>query len=78
MKENARTFAVTRGTEQAQVAERSCGEHHSHVCVQLVQTFIGLVLAAILHVAGSLLIVFNSFRLVRQGEELGAATVLPI
>jgi hypothetical protein len=28
------------------------------------------VLAAVLHVVGSLLVVFNSFRLVRQGEEL--------
>ena len=28
------------------------------------------VLAAVLHVLGSLLVVFNSFRLVRQGEEL--------
>ncbi len=28
------------------------------------------VLAAVLHVLGSLLVVFNSFRLVRQGEDL--------
>ena len=29
--------------EHAQDAECSCGEHHSHVRVQLAQTFIGLV-----------------------------------
>ena len=33
------------------------------------------VLAAVLHVLGSLLVVFNSFRLVRQGEELEAFEV---
>jgi Cd2+/Zn2+-exporting ATPase len=32
--------------------------------------FVTPVLAAILHVTGSLLVVFNSFRLLRQGEEL--------
>lgn len=32
--------------------------------------FINPIVAAIMHVAGSLLVVFNSFRLVRQGEEL--------
>ena len=32
--------------------------------------FISPILAAVFHVAGSLLVVFNSFRLVRQGEEL--------
>jgi Cd2+/Zn2+-exporting ATPase len=32
--------------------------------------FITPVLAAILHVTGSLLVVFNSFRLLREGEEL--------
>ncbi len=32
--------------------------------------FINPVFAAVLHVLGSLLVVFNSFRLVRQGEEL--------
>jgi Cd2+/Zn2+-exporting ATPase len=31
--------------------------------------YINPILAAIFHVAGSLLVVFNSFRLVRQGEE---------
>jgi Cd2+/Zn2+-exporting ATPase len=31
------------------------------------------ILAAVLHVAGSLLVVFNSFRLVRQGEDLDAS-----
>ena len=32
--------------------------------------YINPIAAAILHVIGSLLVVFNSFRLVRQGEEL--------
>ena len=32
--------------------------------------FITPILAAVLHVAGSLMVVFNSFRLVRSGEEL--------
>lgn len=32
--------------------------------------YINPVVAAIMHVAGSLIVVFNSFRLVRQGEEL--------
>mgnify|MGYP000970548901 CR=1 FL=1 len=32
--------------------------------------YINPIVAAIMHVAGSLLVVFNSFRLVRQGEEL--------
>jgi Cd2+/Zn2+-exporting ATPase len=32
--------------------------------------YISPIMAAVLHVAGSLLVVFNSFRLVRQGEEL--------
>jgi Cd2+/Zn2+-exporting ATPase len=32
--------------------------------------YISPIMAALLHVAGSLLVVFNSFRLVRQGEEL--------
>ena len=32
--------------------------------------YIDPVVAAVLHVAGSLMVVFNSFRLVRQGEEL--------
>jgi hypothetical protein len=32
--------------------------------------YINPVVAAIMHVAGSLLVVFNSFRLVRSGEEL--------
>jgi hypothetical protein len=32
--------------------------------------FINPIVAAILHVAGSLIVVFNSFRLVRSGEEL--------
>ena len=32
--------------------------------------FISPILAAILHVTGALLVVFNSFRLMRQGEEL--------
>ena len=32
--------------------------------------FITPILAAVLHVAGSLMVVFNSFRLVRAGEEL--------
>jgi Cd2+/Zn2+-exporting ATPase len=32
--------------------------------------FINPIVAAILHVAGSLIVVFNSFRLVRAGEEL--------
>ena len=32
--------------------------------------YISPIVAAVLHVAGSLLVVFNSFRLVRQGEEL--------
>lgn len=32
--------------------------------------YINPILAAVLHVAGSLLVVFNSFRLVRSGEEL--------
>jgi Cd2+/Zn2+-exporting ATPase len=32
--------------------------------------FISPILAAIMHVVGALLVVFNSFRLVRQGEEL--------
>jgi hypothetical protein len=32
--------------------------------------YISPIMAAMLHVAGSLLVVFNSFRLVRQGEEL--------
>ena len=33
--------------------------------------FINPILAALLHNAGSLIVVFNSARLVRQGEELG-------
>jgi Cd2+/Zn2+-exporting ATPase len=32
--------------------------------------YINPILAAVLHVVGSLLVVFNSFRLVRSGEEL--------
>jgi Cd2+/Zn2+-exporting ATPase len=32
--------------------------------------YINPIVAAVMHVAGSLLVVFNSFRLVRQGEEL--------
>jgi hypothetical protein len=32
--------------------------------------YINPVVAAVLHVAGSLIVVFNSFRLVRSGEEL--------
>jgi Cd2+/Zn2+-exporting ATPase len=32
--------------------------------------YINPIVAAIMHVAGSLLVVFNSFRLIRQGEEL--------
>ncbi len=32
--------------------------------------YINPIVAAMMHVAGSLLVVFNSFRLVRQGEEL--------
>ena len=32
--------------------------------------YINPIIAAMLHVIGSLLVVFNSFRLVRQGEEL--------
>ncbi|MBT5926884.1 MAG: cation-translocating P-type ATPase, partial [Verrucomicrobia bacterium] len=32
--------------------------------------YINPIIAAVLHVVGSLLVVFNSFRLVRQGEEL--------
>ena len=32
--------------------------------------YINPVVAAVLHVAGSLIVVFNSFRLVRAGEEL--------
>jgi len=32
--------------------------------------FISPILAAVLHVAGSLIVVFNSFRLIRSGEEL--------
>ncbi|MDO8349253.1 MAG: hypothetical protein Q7T30_03380, partial [Planctomycetota bacterium] len=32
--------------------------------------FISPILAAVMHVVGALLVVFNSFRLVRQGEEL--------
>jgi hypothetical protein len=32
--------------------------------------YINPIVAAMMHVAGSLIVVFNSFRLVRQGEEL--------
>jgi Cd2+/Zn2+-exporting ATPase len=32
--------------------------------------YINPIVAAIMHVLGSLIVVFNSFRLVRQGEEL--------
>jgi hypothetical protein len=32
--------------------------------------YINPILAAVFHVSGSLLVVFNSFRLVRQGEKL--------
>jgi Cd2+/Zn2+-exporting ATPase len=39
--------------------------------------YISPILAAMLHVAGSLLVVFNSFRLVRQGEELEPHTPVP-
>jgi Cd2+/Zn2+-exporting ATPase len=39
--------------------------------------YISPILAAMLHVAGSLLVVFNSFRLVRQGEELEPHTTVP-
>ena len=39
--------------------------------------YISPILAAIFHVAGSLLVVFNSFRLVRQGEELEPHTAVP-
>ena len=40
--------------------------------------YISPILAAILHVAGSLLVVFNSFRLVRQGEDLAPGDQLQI
>jgi Cd2+/Zn2+-exporting ATPase len=36
------------------------------------------ILAAVLHVTGSLIVVFNSFRLVRQGEELEPYQPVPI
>jgi Cd2+/Zn2+-exporting ATPase len=39
--------------------------------------YISPILAAMLHVAGSLLVVLNSFRLVRQGEELEPHTRVP-
>lgn len=39
--------------------------------------YINPILAAVLHVAGSLLVVFNSFRLVRQGEELEPHRAVP-
>ena len=39
--------------------------------------YISPILAAMFHVAGSLLVVFNSFRLVRQGEELEPHTPVP-
>ena len=39
--------------------------------------YISPILAAMFHVAGSLLVVFNSFRLVRQGEELEPHTAVP-
>ena len=32
--------------------------------------YVSPIVAAIMHVVGSLLVVFNSFRLVREGEEL--------
>jgi Cd2+/Zn2+-exporting ATPase len=39
--------------------------------------YISPIMAAVLHVAGSLLVVFNSFRLVRQGEELEPHVPVP-
>jgi Cd2+/Zn2+-exporting ATPase len=39
--------------------------------------YISPIVAAMLHVAGALLVVFNSFRLVRQGEELEPHTRVP-
>jgi Zn2+/Cd2+-exporting ATPase len=42
-----------------------------------VMNYISPILAAILHVTGSLLVVFNSFRLVRQGEELEPVHAAP-
>ena len=39
--------------------------------------YISPIMAAMLHVAGSLLVVFNSFRLVRQGEELEPHVPVP-
>ena len=39
--------------------------------------YISPILAAMFHVAGSLLVVFNSFRLVRQGEDLEPHTPVP-
>ena len=39
--------------------------------------YISPILAAMFHVAGSLLVVFNSFRLVRQGEELEPHAPVP-
>jgi Cd2+/Zn2+-exporting ATPase len=39
--------------------------------------YISPIMAAMLHVAGSLLVVFNSFRLVRQGEELEPHVTAP-
>jgi hypothetical protein len=39
--------------------------------------YISPIVAAMLHVSGSLLVVFNSFRLVRQGEELEPHVPVP-